>query len=157
MEILLSKKSLYAMRICIIYSHLIWLLNFCGLKTSNFYVEITCISSRRCHSKYSLYSFTHSWFKYSNRYSAILHVTFYAFHYVFLVQIFSEIREVQQRTYKQDLYDVQKMHFLLATVYESARLLPPGPLLQRCSLDKGRFLTSSALSLLGKSLHIIPK
>lgn len=38
--------------------------------------------------------------------------------------------------------DVQKMHFLLATVYESARLLPAGPLLQRCSLKHGMALFS---------------
>lgn len=36
--------------------------------------------------------------------------------------------------------DVQRMHFLLATVYESARLLPAGPLLQRCSLKHGMAL-----------------
>ncbi|ONK67480.1 uncharacterized protein A4U43_C05F490 [Asparagus officinalis] len=51
------------------------------------------------------------------------------------LKIFSEIKEVQQRTCNQDSYDVQKMPLLLATVYESARLLPPGRLLQRCSLN----------------------
>lgn len=38
--------------------------------------------------------------------------------------------------------NVDKMPLLLATVYESARLLPAGPLLQRCSLDHGNVLAS---------------
>lgn len=42
------------------------------------------------------------------------------------------IQEVEQ--------NVDKMLLLLATVYESARLLPAGPLLQRCSLDGGNFV-----------------
>ena len=32
---------------------------------------------------------------------------------------------------------VEKMPLLLATVYESARVMPAGPLLQRCSLKHG--------------------
>ena len=39
---------------------------------------------------------------------------------------------------KQDQQCVDKMLLLLATVYESARLLPAGPLLQRCSLKHGK-------------------
>ncbi|KAF7137446.1 hypothetical protein RHSIM_Rhsim07G0073100 [Rhododendron simsii] len=35
---------------------------------------------------------------------------------------------------RKDQQSVEKMAFLLATVYESSRLLPAGPLLQRCSL-----------------------
>lgn len=58
-------------------------------------------------------------------------------------KIFSEITEVQKTTSKQDSYDVERMHFLLATVYESARLLPPGPLLQRCSLNHDLNLKST--------------
>ncbi|OMO86073.1 Cytochrome P450 [Corchorus olitorius] len=34
-------------------------------------------------------------------------------------------------------HDTEKMPLLLATVYESARLMPSGPLLQRCSLKHG--------------------
>ncbi|XP_058107367.1 uncharacterized protein LOC131250953 [Magnolia sinica] len=48
-------------------------------------------------------------------------------------KIYSEIIMVRKSS-KPEAYDVQKMHFLLATIYESARLLPAGPLLQRCSL-----------------------
>lgn len=38
---------------------------------------------------------------------------------------------------RKDQQSVEKMAFLLATVYESSRLLPAGPLLQRCSLKHG--------------------
>lgn len=45
--------------------------------------------------------------------------------------------------------NVEKMLLLLATIYESARLLPAGPLLQRCSLKDGKrspsFLPSTGL------------
>lgn len=34
--------------------------------------------------------------------------------------------------------DIHKMVLLLATVYESARLVPPGSLIQRCSLKHGK-------------------
>ena len=33
--------------------------------------------------------------------------------------------------------NVEKMPLLLATVYEAARVMPAGPLLQRCSLKHG--------------------
>ncbi|KAJ4979789.1 hypothetical protein NE237_010569 [Protea cynaroides] len=49
-------------------------------------------------------------------------------------KIYSEIVMVKKRSPKSELEDVYKMYFLLATVYESARLLPAGPLLKRCSL-----------------------
>ena len=45
---------------------------------------------------------------------------------------------------KQDQQYVDKMLLLLATVYESARLLPAGPLLQRCSLKHGKALLNFA-------------
>ena len=45
---------------------------------------------------------------------------------------------------KQDQQCVDKMLLLLATVYESARLLPAGPLLQRCSLKHGKALLNFA-------------
>ncbi|KAK9156590.1 hypothetical protein Scep_003164 [Stephania cephalantha] len=48
-------------------------------------------------------------------------------------KIYSEILMTRKRSAKLQLDDVQSMNFLLATVYESARLLPAGPLLQRCS------------------------
>ena len=43
---------------------------------------------------------------------------------------------------KQKQQDVDKMLVLMATVYESARLMPAGPLLQRCSLKDGMKLLS---------------
>lgn len=43
-------------------------------------------------------------------------------------------QKVRGRAY-QEIFDL--MPNLLATVYESARLLPAGPLLQRCSLQYG--------------------
>ncbi|XP_068664011.1 cytochrome P450 734A1-like [Aristolochia californica] len=48
-------------------------------------------------------------------------------------KIYSELVSICN-TSKPEASDVQKMTFLLATVYEAARLLPAGPLLQRCSL-----------------------
>ncbi|XP_012068732.1 cytochrome P450 4X1 isoform X2 [Jatropha curcas] len=48
-------------------------------------------------------------------------------------KIYSEIVMARQGSAKDD-QNVGKMLLLLATIYESARLLPPGPLLQRCSL-----------------------
>jgi len=48
--------------------------------------------------------------------------------------------ELQQKIHseilvaRRDQQSVEKMAFLLATVYESSRILPAGPLLQRCSL-----------------------
>lgn len=53
------------------------------------------------------------------------------------LQIFLEITEMNKRVSGSHSFDVQKMQFLLATVFESARLLPSGPLLQRCSLKYG--------------------
>lgn len=48
--------------------------------------------------------------------------------------IYSEIVMAQKCSVDQDKHDVDKMLLLLATIYESARLLSSGPLLQRCSL-----------------------
>ncbi|XP_042489039.1 cytochrome P450 72A397-like isoform X2 [Macadamia integrifolia] len=48
-------------------------------------------------------------------------------------KMYLEIVMVRKRSPKSELEDIYKMQYLLATVYESARLLP-GPLLQRCSL-----------------------
>ncbi|KAL5568306.1 hypothetical protein UlMin_024881, partial [Ulmus minor] len=48
--------------------------------------------------------------------------------------IYSEITMAEKDSMKQVEHNVDQMLLLLATVYESARLLPAGPLLQRCSL-----------------------
>ncbi|XP_059653668.1 uncharacterized protein LOC132300554 isoform X2 [Cornus florida] len=50
-------------------------------------------------------------------------------------KIYSEIVMVRNESKQQDQQAVDQMLLLLATVYESARLLPAGPLLQRCSLN----------------------
>ncbi|KAE9459654.1 hypothetical protein C3L33_08417, partial [Rhododendron williamsianum] len=46
---------------------------------------------------------------------------------------------------RKDQQSVEKMAFLLATVYESSRLLPAGPLLQRCSLKHGVTIPAGAI------------
>ncbi|XP_020590109.1 cytochrome P450 734A5-like isoform X2 [Phalaenopsis equestris] len=57
--------------------------------------------------------------------------------------IYCEIASLKKKTSDLDRSDVQKMNLLLATLYESARLLPPGPFLQRCSLKHDLRLKSS--------------
>eukprot|EP01018_Ginkgo_biloba_P010958 Gb_30571 [translate_table: standard] len=49
-------------------------------------------------------------------------------------KVYAEIISICGGIASPSAMDVQKMHFLLATVHEAARLLPAGPLLQRCSL-----------------------
>ncbi|KMT17030.1 hypothetical protein BVRB_2g042310 [Beta vulgaris subsp. vulgaris] len=51
-------------------------------------------------------------------------------------KIYAEVITVRKRSDKLRKQDVSEMHLLLATMYESARLLPAGPLLQRCSLGQ---------------------
>eukprot|EP00262_Sarcandra_glabra_P020839 TRINITY_DN8471_c0_g1_i1.p1 TRINITY_DN8471_c0_g1~~TRINITY_DN8471_c0_g1_i1.p1 ORF type:complete len:589 (-),score=83.32 TRINITY_DN8471_c0_g1_i1:532-2298(-) len=58
-------------------------------------------------------------------------------------KIYAEITMVRKKSSELEPHDVQTMNFLLATVYESARLLPAGPLLQRCSLKHDLNLKSS--------------
>lgn len=57
-----------------------------------------------------------------------------------ILQIYSELIMARDGSMKQDPQCIDKMRLLLATVYESARLLPAGPLLQRCSLKHGKAL-----------------
>ncbi|CAJ1958751.1 unnamed protein product [Sphenostylis stenocarpa] len=49
-------------------------------------------------------------------------------------KVYSEIIMVGRNPSKYEHEDVYRMPLLLATIYESARLLPTGPMLQRCSL-----------------------
>lgn len=56
-------------------------------------------------------------------------------------KVYQEIVSICGKSSAPSFTDVQKMHFLLATIYESARLLPAGPLLQRCSLNHDIKLT----------------
>ncbi|XP_021752623.1 cytochrome P450 4d2-like [Chenopodium quinoa] len=51
-------------------------------------------------------------------------------------KIYLEVTTIRKRYDKLKKQDVSEMHLLLATLYESARLLPAGPLLQRCSLGQ---------------------
>lgn len=68
--------------------------------------------------------------------SKVLLVTY--FH--MLLQVYSEISMIGRNPSKYKHEDVYRMPLLLATVYESARLLPIGPMLQRCSLKHGEIL-----------------
>ncbi|KAM1157729.1 hypothetical protein ACFX1X_028613 [Malus domestica] len=49
-------------------------------------------------------------------------------------KIYSEITMARNSSLEEGQLDIHKMVLLLATVYESARLVPPGSLIQRCSL-----------------------
>ncbi|XP_027341306.1 alpha-humulene 10-hydroxylase-like isoform X2 [Abrus precatorius] len=49
-------------------------------------------------------------------------------------KVYSEINMIMRNPSKYEHEDVYRMPLLLATVYESARLLPSGPMLHRCSL-----------------------
>ncbi|CAL9171824.1 unnamed protein product [Musa hybrid cultivar] len=69
-------------------------------------------------------------------------------------KLYSEIIEVREKTYKLDSHDVQKMNLLMATVHESARLLPAGPLLQRCSLKHDICLSSGVTAPAGAILVV---
>lgn len=62
-----------------------------------------------------------------------------------LLQVYSEISMVGRNPSKYEHEDVYRMPLLLATVYESARLLPTGPMLQRCSLKRGEILLTISL------------
>lgn len=55
----------------------------------------------------------------------------------FCLQLHAEIVAVCDESSDLVVDDVVRMQLLLATVCESARLLPAGPLLQRCSLKHG--------------------
>jgi hypothetical protein len=57
--------------------------------------------------------------------------------YYSFLQLHVEIAAACNESSELEVDDVLRMRFLLATVCESARLLPAGPLLQRCSLKHG--------------------
>ncbi|KAK7259632.1 hypothetical protein RIF29_25244 [Crotalaria pallida] len=57
-------------------------------------------------------------------------------------KVYSEIIMVGRNPSKYEHEDVYRMPLLLATVYESARLLPTSPMLQRCSLKNDLSLTT---------------
>ncbi|XP_030462013.1 uncharacterized protein LOC115681939 isoform X2 [Syzygium oleosum] len=57
-------------------------------------------------------------------------------------QIYSEIVTARKLSQKEDYRHLDEMVLLFATIYESARLLPSWPLLQRCSLNADLHLKS---------------
>ncbi|KAI3926968.1 hypothetical protein MKX01_032883 [Papaver californicum] len=60
-------------------------------------------------------------------------LTMFVIHPEIQDKIYSEIMMVRKRSSKSGVHNIYDMKFLMATVYESARLLPVGPLLQRWS------------------------
>ncbi|EEE67682.1 hypothetical protein OsJ_25331 [Oryza sativa Japonica Group] len=70
-------------------------------------------------------------------------------------QLHSEIVSGHSESSELKIDDVLRMKFLLATVCESARLLPAGPLLQRCSLQQDVNLNSS-ITIPAGAILVIP-
>lgn len=70
-------------------------------------------------------------------------------------KIHSEIIMVRKGSLGQDQQSVNQMLFLLATLYESARLLPAGPLLQRCSL-KHDFNLKTGVMIPAGAILVVP-
>ncbi|KAE8817442.1 hypothetical protein D1007_04865 [Hordeum vulgare] len=74
-------------------------------------------------------------------------------------QLYADIVAVHTESSELVIDDVLKMQFVLATICESARLLPAGPLLQRCSMQHDLTLKSSitipAGAILVVPLHLV--
>ncbi|KAM3685753.1 hypothetical protein ACB098_11G144400 [Castanea mollissima] len=70
-------------------------------------------------------------------------------------KIYSAIITARKGLIKQDQQYVDKMPLLLATVYESARLLRSGPLLQRCSL-KNDFNLKTGVTIPAGAVLVVP-
>lgn len=70
-------------------------------------------------------------------------------------KIYSEILMSRKGAQKQKQQNVDKMLVLLATVYESARLMPAGPLLQRCSLKHDLNL-KNGLTIPAGAILVVP-
>ncbi|KAG7031903.1 Cytochrome P450 [Cucurbita argyrosperma subsp. argyrosperma] len=70
-------------------------------------------------------------------------------------KINSELNIVQQGSVKDHQKNVNNMPLLLATIYESARLLPAGPLLQRCSLKQDLVL-KTGITIPAGTLVVVP-
>lgn len=70
-------------------------------------------------------------------------------------KIYSEIIMARRQSGKLNKQDISQMHLLFATVYESARLLPAGPLLQRCSLKEDLQL-KNGLSIPSGAMLVAP-
>ncbi|MBA0701248.1 hypothetical protein Goari_022481, partial [Gossypium aridum] len=95
---------------------------------------------------------------------SILYSGFYVFQlsltpliYVFgieLLQIYSEIIMAKKGSEDKAQPVVEKMPLLWATIYESARVMPAGPLLQRCSLKHDLRLKSGVIVPAGAILVV---
>lgn len=70
-------------------------------------------------------------------------------------KINSELDTVQKGSVKDPQKNVDNMPLLLATIYESARLLPAGPLLQRCSLKQDLVL-KTGITIPAGTLVVVP-
>ncbi|OVA20676.1 Cytochrome P450 [Macleaya cordata] len=70
-------------------------------------------------------------------------------------KIYSEIMMVRKRSTKSEVQNIYEMNFLLATVYESARHLPAGPLLQRCSQGQDLNL-KTGITVPAGSILVVP-
>lgn len=70
-------------------------------------------------------------------------------------KIYLEIIMARRQSDKLNKQDITELHLLLATVYESARLLPAGPLLQRCSLTQDLEL-KNGLSIPAGAMLVAP-
>ncbi|GJN10849.1 hypothetical protein PR202_ga28982 [Eleusine coracana subsp. coracana] len=77
----------------------------------------------------------------------------------FILQLYADIVAICNESSELNIDDVLRMQYLLATVCESARLLPAGPLLQRCSLEHDLTLESGitvpAGAVLVVPLHLV--
>ncbi|WVZ00425.1 hypothetical protein V8G54_026494 [Vigna mungo] len=70
-------------------------------------------------------------------------------------KVYSEIRMVGRNPSKYEHEDVYRMPLLLATIYESARLLPTGSMLQRCSL-KHDLSFASGVTIPAGAVLVVP-
>ncbi|XVE68432.1 hypothetical protein DITRI_Ditri09bG0068200 [Diplodiscus trichospermus] len=70
-------------------------------------------------------------------------------------KIYSEIIMTRKSSEERDQANVENMPLLVATIYESARVMPSGPLLQRCSLKHDLRLKSGVVIPAG-AIVVVP-
>ncbi|MED6169347.1 hypothetical protein PIB30_020477 [Stylosanthes scabra] len=70
-------------------------------------------------------------------------------------KVYSEISMVGKNPSKYEQEDIYRMPLLLAAIYESARLLPTGPMLQRCSLEHDLSL-STGVTIPAGAVLVVP-
>ncbi|MED6159707.1 hypothetical protein PIB30_044711 [Stylosanthes scabra] len=69
--------------------------------------------------------------------------------------VYSKISMVGKNPSKYEQEDIYRMPLLLATIYESARLLPTGPMLQTCSLEHDLSL-STGVTIPAGAVLVVP-